>query len=90
MHNITHSKTSFNHSLGMKKYFPNKTTSNQNKIVRFIQDNDDNPNIFGKNNILLDEEKLREIELQKLNRMKESLHGIGEELNDLFQSGIMD
>lgn len=39
----------------MKKYFPNKTTSNQNKIVRFIQDNDDNPNIFGKNNILLDE-----------------------------------
>jgi hypothetical protein len=29
--------------------------------VRMILENDDEPEIFGKNNILLDEEKLREI-----------------------------
>jgi hypothetical protein len=84
------SKTTFTKSMGMNCYFPNKTTSNKNHIVRMILEHDSDPNFFGKNNILLDEEKLRELELQKLKRMKESLQGIGEEFNDLFQSTLLE
>jgi len=40
-------------------YFPNKTTSNKNYIVTMINRNDDNPNDYGKNKLLLDDEKHR-------------------------------
>jgi hypothetical protein len=54
VNNILHSKTCFNKSLGMKSYFPNKTTSSKNHIVKMILEHDDDPNNFPKNNILLD------------------------------------
>ena len=48
---------------------------------------DDNPSGYGKNNLLLADEKINQ-EKERLRRMKESLDGIGEELNDLFLSNI--
>lgn len=42
-----------------------------------ILQHDTDPNNFGKNNILLDEEKLMELERMKVKQLKESLHGIG-------------
>lgn len=53
VNNLPHSKTCFNKSLGMKSYFPNKTTSGKNPIVRMILEHDDDPNNFPQNNILL-------------------------------------
>lgn len=94
MNNTIHfnqTKTTVNTSLGgLSSYFPNRTTSNRNHIVRMILEFDKDPDDFGKNNLVLDEDKLRELEREKLKRLKESLHGIGEELNDLFQSNLFD
>ena len=47
-------KTTFAKTMGINSYFPNKTTSNKNHIVQMILQNDNDPNNFGKNNILLD------------------------------------
>lgn len=75
-----------NKSLGPKAgYFPNKTASTKNHIVSMINKLDDNPNDYAKNKILLEDEKN---EREKQRKMKESLCGIGEELNDLFMSTI--
>jgi hypothetical protein len=54
----TQAKTTFAKTIGINSYFPNKTTSNKNHIVQMILQHDTDPNNFGKNNILLDEEKL--------------------------------
>lgn len=54
-----------NQSLGVKggnHYYPNKTTSNKasskHHIVAMINQQDSNPNEYGKNKILLDEKKM--------------------------------
>ena len=39
---------------------------------------------------MLDEVAMKELEELKMKRMKESLHGIGQEVNDLFQSNILE
>lgn len=57
----TQAKTTFTKTIGINSYFPNKTTSNKNHIVQMILQNDTDPNNFGKNNILLDEEKFMEL-----------------------------
>ena len=80
-----------NKSLGMKggnHYYPNKTTSNNNKhhIVALINQQDSNPHEYGKNKLLLDEKKMNELEQARGRRGKESLDGIGEELDGLFTS----
>lgn len=69
-------------------YFPNKTTSNKHHIVNLINKLDTNSNEYVKNKILLDEDRMKDLEKEKLKKMKESLDGIGEELNDLFVSNI--
>jgi hypothetical protein len=43
---------------------------------------------YVKNKLLLDDERMKDLEKEKLKKMKESLDGIGEELNDLFVSNI--
>jgi hypothetical protein len=79
--------TSVNKSVGPKagSYFPNKTTSNKNHIVSMINKLDDNPNGYAQNKILLEDEKH---DRERLKKMKESLDGIGEELDGLFLSNI--
>lgn len=64
-----------NKSLGMKggsSYYPNKTTSNKanskHHIVSLINQQDSNPNEYGKNKILLDEKKMSELELERIRR----------------------
>lgn len=64
------SKTTFTRTMGINSYFPNKTTSNKNHIVQMILEHDKDPNNFGKNNILLDEQKLMELEQMKIKRLK--------------------
>lgn len=88
--NLNNLKSPLNKSGGIvtdKNYFPNKTTNNKNKIVNFIRSNDQNPDSYGSNKIVLEEQKMVEIE-EKRKKMKESLDGIGEELNDLFLSNV--
>lgn len=41
-----------------------------------ILEHDDDPNNFPKNNILLDEERLRELEEQTRKKMKVSVNGV--------------
>lgn len=69
-----------NKSIGMKagsSLFPNKTTG-KNHIVNLINKLDDNPSGYGKNKLLLEEDKMEEMEKMKIKKMKESLDGIGE------------
>lgn len=81
-----------NKSMGLKgEYYPNKTTSNKNNknhIVALINKQDTNPHEYGKNKLLIEEHKLEEQERERSRKGKESLDGIGEELNDLFLSNI--
>ena len=74
----------------MGTYFPNKTTSRNNHIVQMIMEFDNEPQNFVKNNILMDQEKFRELEAQKMRRIKASIHGFGEEFNQLFESSMLD
>ena len=50
-----------NKSLGMNSYFPNKTTSNKNHIVQMILDKEGDTSGFVQNNIVLDEDKQRQM-----------------------------
>jgi hypothetical protein len=81
-----------NQSLGLKsdKYFPNRTTSKKNHpIVQLINSQDESPHEYKQNKILIeDHAHLEEQERERLRRMKESLDGIGEEVNELFFSNI--
>jgi hypothetical protein len=52
-----------------------------------INELDNNTTDYVKNKLLLDDEKMRELE-GNTKKMKESLDGIGEELNDLFVSNV--
>jgi hypothetical protein len=59
-------------------YFPNKTTSNKHHIVSMINKLDaSNNNEYVKNKLLLDDERMKDLEKDKLKKMKESLDGIG-------------
>jgi hypothetical protein len=82
--NTTAVKASLNQSAGGEGgYFPNRTTSKVNHpIVQLINSQDDNPHEYRPNRLL---EGAEEREVRK---MKESLGGIGEEVNDLFKSNI--
>lgn len=84
-------KTSVNQSLGLKgssNYFPNRTTSNKHHpIVQLINSQDVAPDEYRQNKILIDDQN-DELEREKLRRMKDSLDGIGEEVNELFFSNV--
>jgi hypothetical protein len=80
-----------NQSLGLKseKYFPNRTTSNKNHpIVQLINSQDECPHEYKQNKILLEDSAHDEQERERLKKMRESLDGIGEEVNELFFSNI--
>ena len=56
-----------------------------------ILQHDEDPNSFAKNKIVLDDDKLRQMELLKLkNKLKESFQEIGEEIDNLFQSNFFE
>lgn len=86
----TSTNNSVTNSLGLKSgsYFPNRTTSNRPKhhpIVQLINSQDPAPDEYCPNRIVLSVPAREEEELRKL---KESLEGIGEEVNELFLSNI--
>jgi hypothetical protein len=87
----TSTNNSVNHSLGLKSgsnYFPNRTTSTKPKnhpIVELINSQDTTPDEYRQNKILIN--GTRESE-EGCRKGKESLEGIGEEVNELFLSNI--
>ena len=87
----TSTNNSVNQSMGLKSgssYFPNRTTSNKHKnhpIVQLINSQDSAPDEYCPNKILINGVKEEDETLRKL---KESLEGIGEEVNELFLSNI--
>lgn len=86
INNIT--KLSINQSQGIKSgnnYFPNRTTSNKSHpIVSLINSQNGSSNEYKENKLLMEDE---EGEGEK-KKARESLDGIGEEINELFFSNI--
>lgn len=85
--NVSISKGS---SFKPSSYFPNKTASSSNGIVNYILSNISKEDEPKHNKILLTDQEMEELERDQRARMKSSLTGIGEELNDLFTSWMAE